>query len=186
MAAMDVAPIGGARRRPSIRVALLLVPAALFIGLLGFGLGAAGGVPAPGDPAPGFTAPLLDAPGRLALDDFAGTPVVLNFWASWCLPCADEAPMLRAAHERYGDRVAFVGVDIRDARSDAQAFVEKHDLDYPNVRDERLEIYRDYGLTGQPETFVIAGDGTIVAHVPGALPSADRLFDLIETALSRG
>ncbi|HVM35306.1 MAG TPA: TlpA disulfide reductase family protein [Actinomycetota bacterium] len=186
MAGMEDPVTGAPRRSRSIRIALLLVPAALFVGLLGFGLGASGSAPVPGDPAPAFTAPLLDDRGRLALDDFDGRPVVVNFWASWCVPCIDEAPMFGAAYERYGERVAFVGINIRDARSDARAFVAKHDLDYPNVRDERLEIYRDYGLTGQPETFVIDGDGTIVAHVPGALPSEGRLFDLIETALSHG
>lgn len=94
------------------------------------------------------------------------------------MPCKDEAPLLRAASARFGDQVAFVGVDVRDAASDARAFIERYKIDYPSVRDEGLAIYSDYGLTGQPETFFIDADGNIVEHVPGPLfpDDLDRLI----------
>lgn len=174
-----------ASSRPG-RIALFLLPAVAFVGLLAFGLARATGPPGPGDPAPAFTATRLEGEGALSLSELRGKPVVLNFWASWCGPCEDEAPMLRAAADRYAGRVAFLGVDIRDSISDARAFVERHDLGYPNVRDESLEVYRAYGLTGQPETFVIDADGRIVHHVAGAIPSTERLFELIDDALARG
>jgi cytochrome c biogenesis protein CcmG/thiol:disulfide interchange protein DsbE len=144
----------------------------------------AGSLPQVGDAAPDFEAPLLEGEGTLALADLEGKPVVLNFWASWCVPCKDEAPMLSRAAEIYGDRVEFVGVDVRDARSDALAFVEAEGLDYVHVRDEDETIYRDFGLTGQPETFFIDAEGVIVEHVNGPLPE-DALDQLIETLVAR-
>jgi cytochrome c biogenesis protein CcmG/thiol:disulfide interchange protein DsbE len=106
--------------------------------------------------------------------------VIVNFWASWCGPCEDEAPMLRRAFERYGDRVAFVGVNIRDAQSDALEFLRRYRLDYPHVRDHSLRIYEDYGLTGQPETFLITAGGRIFEHVPGPFLSEADLFSLLD------
>jgi cytochrome c biogenesis protein CcmG/thiol:disulfide interchange protein DsbE len=129
-----------------------------------------GGPPAPGDEAPSFTAPRLEGEGSVALADFEGTPVVLNFWASWCGPCKDEAPMLRRAAETFDGQVEIVGINIKDSRTDAIAFAEAEGLDYEHVRDEGGDIERDYGLTGQPETFFIDADGEIVEHVNGRRP----------------
>jgi cytochrome c biogenesis protein CcmG, thiol:disulfide interchange protein DsbE len=165
------------------RLAIVLVPAAALVALLGFGLRASGGPPAPGDEAPAFSATQLDGDGELALAELRGKPVVLNFWASWCEPCVDEAPMLRRAHREYGERVEFVGIDIRDDKDDAQEFVTEYGLDYEHVRDEDLSIYDDYGLTGQPETFFIDAGGTIVDHVNGPLFEEDLralLDDLVQ------
>jgi cytochrome c biogenesis protein CcmG, thiol:disulfide interchange protein DsbE len=170
-----------------LRVLAAVVPAAAFIALLGFGLRGADGPPAPGDPAPDFeAAPLVNAEDPVSLSDFRGRPVLVNFWASWCEPCVDEAPMLRQAHSEFGDDVAFVGVDIRDSRADALRFVDRHQLDYVHVRDEQLEIYRDYGLTGQPESFLIDAEGRVVDHAQGPFPSKRDLFALLEDLVSRG
>jgi cytochrome c biogenesis protein CcmG, thiol:disulfide interchange protein DsbE len=171
--------------RRSYRVALWVVPAVVFLGLLAWGLTGASGPPGPGDDAPAFSAPTLDGE-TLALDDLEGRPVLLNFWASWCVPCEDEAPMLRRAVARYGDRVAFVGINIRDARSDATEFVDRYRLDYPHVRDDALTIYSDYGLTGQPESFLIDAGGRIVEHVPGAFASESDLFALLDEVTTGG
>lgn len=166
------------------RLAWLLVPAVAFVGLLAFATLRAGGVPVPGDPAPAFDAPLLEGDGTLALADLRGKPVVINFWASWCIPCKDEAPLFRRAHDEYGDRVSIIGINIRDARSDARGFVDRYGLDYQHVRDEDLEIYDRYGLTGQPETFFVDSEGVIVEHVPGPL-TEDQLFGLLDVLVSR-
>jgi cytochrome c biogenesis protein CcmG/thiol:disulfide interchange protein DsbE len=166
------------------RVLLVFIPVLALLAVLGIATYRGSSAPEPGEPVPGFTAPLLAGSGELALEDLAGKPLVLNFWASWCVPCEDEAPMLREAYERHGDAVHFVGVDIRDARSDALAFIEKHDLRFPSVRDEDLGIYRDYGLTGQPETFFIDADGILVEHVAGPLTD-DRLAELVDLLLRR-
>jgi cytochrome c biogenesis protein CcmG, thiol:disulfide interchange protein DsbE len=162
----------------------VLIPAVCFIVFLALALRTTGGPPAPGDGAPGFSAPVLGESRSVSLGELSGRPVLLNFWASWCGPCLDEAPMLRRAAEEFGDRVTFVGVDVRDSQSDAVEFVEDHKLDYLHVRDENLSIYRDYGLTGQPETFLIDSDGTIVEHVAGPFVTEDDLFALLERLAS--
>jgi cytochrome c biogenesis protein CcmG/thiol:disulfide interchange protein DsbE len=136
-----------------------------------------------GDPAPSFSAETLSGE-NLALADLRGRPVVVNFWASWCAPCEDEAPLFERAFEEYGDRVAFVGIDIKDARSDAEAFLDRFGLGYPHVRDEDLKIYDAYGLTGQPETFFLDEEGVIVKHIPGPVDE-ELLFRLLDSLVAR-
>jgi cytochrome c biogenesis protein CcmG/thiol:disulfide interchange protein DsbE len=172
----------GDRRIP--RGWLILVPLVGFLIVLGIGTYKRTDVPTAGSTVPDFTAPLLIGEGEVSMSDLRGKPVVLNFWASWCIPCRDEAPLLEAAHERYGDRISFLGIDIRDARSDALEFVEEYGLTYPSVRDEGMRVYADYGLTGQPETFFVDSDGVLVKHVPGPVDQ-DTLLQAIDVLLSR-
>lgn len=155
------------RRPPWVRLVWVLIPAVLFVGILGAALIKKSSPPAPGDQAPAFEAELLGADETLSSEELRGKPVVMNFWASWCIPCETEAPLFKEAHERYGDRISFLGVNIKDAEDDALAFDEKWGLEYPDVRDVDNEIFADYGLTGQPETFFIDADGVIVEHVNG-------------------
>jgi cytochrome c biogenesis protein CcmG/thiol:disulfide interchange protein DsbE len=166
------------------RVALLLLAAVLFIGLLTVAVARRSGPPQPGDEAPEFSAPVLEGDGTVALEDFEGRPVFVNFWASWCVPCVEEAPHLQRAHDLYGDDVAFVGIDVKDSRSDAVAFARRHGLDYTHLRDEG-RIYGDYGLTGQPESFFIDDDGVIVEHVAGPFFDEDDLFTLLDVLVAR-
>lgn len=182
---MDIgAPQTVSAGRKRFRLAALLVPAIAFLTVLGAVALERTNLPEPGGRAPDFSAPLLSGGGPLELSDLRGRPVMLNFWASWCVPCKDEAPLLRQALRVYGDRVAFVGVDVKDARSDAIDFVRRTGLSYPHVRDEGGTIYSDYGLTGQPETFFIDADGTIVEHVNGPLDEA-ALAQLLDVLVSR-
>jgi cytochrome c biogenesis protein CcmG, thiol:disulfide interchange protein DsbE len=175
------------RPRPLwFRVTLWLIPALVFLGFLAVGLSRSGSAPGPGDRAPAWSAPALQGEQTVSLDDFQGRPVLLNFWASWCVPCIDEAPMLRRAQETYGDRVAIVGVDIRDSSIDATEFVERYRLDYTHIRDESLTIYDDYGLSGQPETFLIDGNGVIVEHIRGAFTDEAHLVSLLESVAGDG
>ena len=167
-----------------VRLALILVPAVAFLGLLAVALINNSPPPQVGDLAPSFEAELLTGDGELALEDLRGKPVVINFWASWCVPCKDEAPMLSEGNARYGDQVTFVGIDIRDARSSALEFIERYDLDYLHVRDEDLAIYDDFGLTGQPETFFLDEKGVILEHVAGPLDRA-QLFQLLDSLTAR-
>jgi len=91
-----------------------------------------------------------------------GKPVVLNFWASWCGPCADEAPLLQDAATRNADRFTFVGVDVQDVDSDAQAFLRKYAISYPNGSGNAGPVSVLYGMRGVPETYFIAPDRRIV------------------------
>lgn len=170
-------------RRRWFRLASVLVPAIVFLGVIGVATLNQSGAPRVGDEAPAFEATLLDGSGTLALSDLAGKPVLINFWASWCVPCRDEAPLLKDAHERYGDEIAFLGVNIKDARDDALAFDEEFGLDYPDVRDEGSVIFSDFGLTGQPETFLLDADGKIAQHINGPLPDMATLDALLAEVL---
>jgi cytochrome c biogenesis protein CcmG/thiol:disulfide interchange protein DsbE len=110
------------------------------------------------------------ADGRLDLRELRGHPVALNFWASWCIPCRQEAPILRAGAKRQSGRVVFVGVDVRDLTGEALAFARKYKVNYVSVRDGGgSKSWDPYGLTGVPETYFIDRAGRIVTHIPGAV-----------------
>jgi cytochrome c biogenesis protein CcmG/thiol:disulfide interchange protein DsbE len=123
-------------------------------------------------PAPDFTLDRLDGSGTFSLDETRGTIVVLNFWASWCGPCQDEAPVLNEIARRYAGDVTVVGVDTTDPVSDGRAFAERYGLSFPLVHDQG-GLGQDWGLTGLPETFLIAPDGDVVRHFPGAIDGSE-------------
>lgn len=127
--------------------------------------------PLVGHPAPAFTLQALNTPTRnteLSLKNLQGKAVVLNVWASWCVPCNQEAPMLQAAWKQaqaQGKNVVFLGIDFQDASSDALAFLHKYGINYPNVLDATGSVSIDYGVTGVPETIFINSKGTVVSAV---------------------
>lgn len=162
----------------------LLVPALVFVTIFWIYLAHQAARPVPGSQAPDFTAPYLNKPGELELSSLEGRPVLVNFWASWCAPCRDEAKLLEAASRRYEGRVSFVGVDTRDSRTDALKFVADYGVTYDQVVDEGEELYTQYGLTGQPESFFVDQNGIVVKHVPGAL-SANELYQYLDVLVNR-
>jgi cytochrome c biogenesis protein CcmG/thiol:disulfide interchange protein DsbE len=117
------------------------------------------------------------------LADLKGQPVMVNFWASWCIPCRDEAALLQGAAKQYGSRVVILGIDHQDFRGDARGFVRRYGLTYPSVVDKGDKLYTRYGLTGVPETFCADRTGRVVAHVPGAV-TKETLQQCIQDALS--
>lgn len=131
--------------------------------------------PQVGASAPAWRLQTFD--GRsIASSDLAGQVVVLNFWASWCIPCADEADDLEALWQRFQDRgVQFIGVAYVDTEGPARAYLATHGVSYPNGPDLGGRISRAYRVAGVPETFVIDRAGRIVSlAAPGAEP-VDRL-----------
>jgi cytochrome c biogenesis protein CcmG/thiol:disulfide interchange protein DsbE len=135
-------------------------------------------------PAPRFNLPRLDGGGEVGLASLRGKAVVLNFWASWCIPCKKEAPQLERAWQRWRSRgLVVVGVDAQDFKGDARRFKERYGITYPLLRDGPGKVVGDYGVTGFPETFFVDRRGHIVGeHVAGAI-SRDRLERNIRVAL---
>jgi cytochrome c biogenesis protein CcmG/thiol:disulfide interchange protein DsbE len=137
--------------------------------------------------APAFTLERLDGEGELALSSLRGKAVVLNFWASWCIPCKEEAPHLEEVwQDKRADGLVVVGLDAKDFRRDARSFAERFDLTFPIVFDGAGSTLSDWGVTGFPETFVIDRQGRVVESFVGAVNSDEdraRLRAATERAL---
>jgi cytochrome c biogenesis protein CcmG, thiol:disulfide interchange protein DsbE len=136
--------------------------------------------------APDFSLRRLNGEGSLRLRTLRGKVVVLNFWASWCVPCKQEAPLLETVAERYRSAgLVVVGVDAQDFRGDARRFIERHGLTYPVVRDDGGSTLTHYDVTGFPETWFVDRAGRVVGeHVRGPLTRA-RLVRNIEIGMRR-
>ncbi len=130
--------------------------------------------------APGFDLARYDTSERIALADLAGKPVVLNFWATWCVSCRYEHPLLVQAEKIYGDRVQFVGIAYQDKSAEIEAWLEKHGgSTYPTVVDVGGKTSIAYGIYAVPETFFISSDGVIQYKQTGAIdgPTLKRELD---------
>jgi cytochrome c biogenesis protein CcmG/thiol:disulfide interchange protein DsbE len=139
--------------------------------------------------APLFLLERLDRQGMLSLADLRGKGVVLNFWASWCGPCKDEAPLLEEAWREHRDRgLVVVGVDAQDFKGDARKFMKRFGITYPVVYDGKGSTLGRYGITGFPETYFVDRGGNLVGErIAGGLDTADnrrRFADGIELALA--
>lgn len=154
----------------------------------------AGGKAPPGVGQPGTAAPQFDLPGlhsgRVRLADFAGRPVVLNFWASWCMPCRKEMPELRRARERHrSDGLAVLGVTFKDLPSDARDFARAQKATWPLAAGgEGDPVARAYGVRFLPQTFFIAPDGMIRARSYGALTEEElerRIQELLHSSQAK-
>ena len=121
--------------------------------------------------APAFTLDRLDRDGQVALDDLKGKAVVVNFWASWCIPCRDEAPVLQKTYERYRDRgLVVLGVDVNDFKADARRFMKRYGITYPVAYDGKGSTVGKWGVRGFPETFFVDRTGTLVGErIEGAV-----------------
>ena len=110
------------------------------------------------------------------LSDYIGKqPLIINFWASWCVPCRTEMPMLENASKNYRNQVLFLGIQYNDTEGAGNDFLDEFNVTYPNVRDDvngRSLVAIDYALFGLPETFFIRTDGTILHKQSGAVTEA--------------
>jgi cytochrome c biogenesis protein CcmG/thiol:disulfide interchange protein DsbE len=166
-------------KRSPVPVVAVAAAAAL-IALLGYGLGArqtddsidkkiASGHRIA---APDRTLPRVGSPASASLAAYRGKVVVLNFWASWCVPCKKEAKILERQHHAMAARGGTVlGVTFNDTDPDARRFMRENGMTFPSLRDVGGKLYHSYGSTGVPETFVIDRAGRITAVHRGQLTS---------------
>ena len=126
-------------------------------------------------PAPRMSLPALGGAGNRSLDSYRGKVVVVNFWASWCPPCREEAPLLESWQRRLPARGGtVVGVDVLDVTGDALSFAKEIGITYPLVRDRDGSSAHDFGVGGYPETVVIDRRGRVAAIQRG--PVDDRFY----------
>lgn len=165
------------------RLLIVLPVVALFV-VVGIGLFTTRPEAELGRPAPSFSLPTLADPEReLGPADLRGQPAVVNFWASWCEPCRDEAPEFARVAGEHGGRVRFLGVQILDGRDEGLAYVEEFGIPYPSVRDASGRIADLYGVTGVPETVFLDAEGAIVGTYIGGFAEG-QLADLVARLLS--
>jgi cytochrome c biogenesis protein CcmG/thiol:disulfide interchange protein DsbE len=164
---------------------LALACVAGLLALLVWQLGHQQHAPPVGAIAPAFTLHRLDGSGDVSLASFRGRPFVLNFWASWCIPCKGEAPVLEREWMRYRSRgFVFLGVDYHDLASDARRFVAAHRLTFPMLDDGSGTVTASYGISQVPETYVVNRQGRILAHLAGPITDP-ALAEKFRSALER-
>ncbi len=124
-------------------------------------------------PAAAFTLDRLDGTGRVALEDHAGKVVVLNFFASWCIPCKEENPALVRVWERYrSSDVVIIGILYQDSLDSGRRYVRDNGVTWPTLTDEDGRIAFAYGVFGIPETYFIGPDGVIAGRHIGPVDEA--------------
>ena len=138
-----------------------------------------------GKPAPVFTLDRLDGSGKVALADLSGKVVVMNFFASWCLPCTQENPALVRVYERYrASDVVMLGVNYQESRDNGLAYVARMGMGWTTVADDDGRVALSYGVFGPPETFFIGPDGVIAGRHIGPIDE-ETLVAAIETLRAR-
>ena len=169
-----------------VRRVTLVIVAVIFAGigaLIAFGLSQPrdGGL----EPAPDFTVPLYSGgDGDFTLSDHLGSPVVVNFWGSWCPPCRAEFPALQTVADEYKERgLVIFGVAVNDTEENARAFLDEQDTTFLTGPDFTNQIALDYMVRSMPTTYFITRDGKILRSWAGQIDEA-RLAAFVEEILN--
>jgi cytochrome c biogenesis protein CcmG, thiol:disulfide interchange protein DsbE len=114
----------------------------------------------------------------VSLSSLKGKTVLINFWASWCTTCIDEAAILEEGWQKVSPdkKIVFIGIDYADTEPAAKAFLKKYAVDYSNGPDLRSTLSQEFRITGVPETYLINGSGTLVGIKIGPFSSLDELM----------
>jgi cytochrome c biogenesis protein CcmG/thiol:disulfide interchange protein DsbE len=171
----------------STRSFLAFLAVLAVVGLLAFGLLSKGATKiAVGDPVPDRVLPALPGPGNGSIAEHRGEWVLVNLWASWCIPCREEAPVLeRFYRQRHADETTVVGINVQDNHDDAIAFLDDHPTTYPQLRSVGDERSSAFGSTGVPENFLVDPRGHLALIWRGPVDDRflrDRVDPLIEGA----
>ena len=136
-----------------------------------------------GKEAPGFTIKLYDGK-RISSEELKGKTVLLNFWASWCMPCRQEAPALEEAWQKYKDRdVVFLGVNVWDDHENAMTYMKKFGGEYPHGIDPEEEIQVNFGIGGVPETYFINPEGELAYVKKGPFLSLQEIQTVLDSMI---
>lgn len=167
--------------RPRLPIGTFIAYALILglLGLLGWRLVKVNSGQVDSGMAPDFTLASFEGE-TITLSELRGQVVIVNFWASWCPPCREEAPYLEATWRKYKDQgVVFIGVDYADAESKALAYIDEFDITYFNGPDIGTRISQRYNMDGVPETYYIARNGELRGVKIGPLvpPELDRKID---------
>lgn len=171
----------------SVRSSIAVLAVLAVVGLLAFGLLSKGssGV-AQGEVAPTGALPRLEGGGSESLADYRGRWVLVNFWASWCVPCREEAPALESFQRRLGGPgFTVLGIDSRDLGGDGRDFVRRYGLTYPQLRDGDGDAAHEFGTTGVPENYLVDPRGKVRLALPGPV-GEEYLREQVEPLLPGG
>jgi cytochrome c biogenesis protein CcmG/thiol:disulfide interchange protein DsbE len=166
-------------------LAVGLVLALLLVGVLMAGLGRDMTVRSPlvGRPAPGFSLRPVGGGTPVGLAELRGQPAVINFWATWCVPCYQEHGVLTRAAGALAGRVRFVGVVYEDSEENVQSFGREHGAGYPSLVDPDGRMAIAYGIFGVPETYFLDANGTVVSKYIGPLDDRRLAAELAKAGL---
>lgn len=171
----------------SVRSSIAVLAVVAVVGLLVYGLASKGSSGlALGEAAPSSPLPKLEGGGTGSLAEYKGRWVLVNIWASWCIPCKQEAPALEKFQRQHGGpRFTVLGIDSRDLSGDGRRFVRRYGLTYPQLRDGDGAAAHEYGTTGVPENFLIDPRGRLQLHVVGPV-TEESLRDEVAPMLPKG
>jgi len=172
-AARDVWRAAARHKVASGLIALAAVASLIAIALVASSPAAPAGA-APNPAAPAFSQPVLgQSTQKISLSDYAGKPLIVNFFASWCEPCQQETPLLARFYRAEHARVAIVGLDENDTQANATSFTHKEGVSYPVGFDSGVIAASAYGVAALPQTFFLDARHRIVDRVFGAVTQAD-------------
>ncbi len=186
----SAAPVEEQPKRSRWGLIAIVLIAIAFVAILAFGMKRSA-IDRPDDVAPNFDMQFFNGyewedVKTAQLSDFKGRPVVLNFWASWCVECKIEADLLEQTWKEYrDDGVVFLGVAYVDVEPKSLAYLEEYNITYPNAPDLRSSVSSKYDITGVPETFFIDKEGNVV-HIQLGPVNQTMLTGIIDQMLADG